>query len=79
MTACDEATVFATRRLTKTYHVDADVFALRDLSLQLPESEFGVLLGPRGPAPEPQSLSRRMATNAIVAHWAFGSQRTYTD
>ena len=46
-TARDTATVFDVRRLTKTYHVgDVDVFALRDVSLQLPEREFVVLLGP---------------------------------
>jgi putative ABC transport system ATP-binding protein len=41
--------VFEVNHLTKTYHVgDVDVHALRDVSLQLPESEFVVLLGPSG-------------------------------
>jgi putative ABC transport system ATP-binding protein len=44
-----EDVVFEIRQLTKTYHVgDVDVHALRDVSLQLPEREFVVLLGPSG-------------------------------
>ena len=47
--AAARATVFEVSHLTKTYHVgDVDVHALRDVSLQLPESEFVVLLGPSG-------------------------------
>jgi putative ABC transport system ATP-binding protein len=43
------APVFAVRQLTKTYHVgDVDVHALRDVTLDLPEREFVVLLGPSG-------------------------------
>jgi putative ABC transport system ATP-binding protein len=43
------APVFDVRGLTKTYHVgDVDVHALRDVTLQLPASEFVVLLGPSG-------------------------------
>jgi putative ABC transport system ATP-binding protein len=41
--------VFEVAHLTKTYHVgDVDVHALRDVSLELPEREFVVLLGPSG-------------------------------
>jgi len=41
--------VFEVRELAKTYHVgDVDVFALRNVSLVLPEGEFVVLLGPSG-------------------------------
>ena len=41
--------VFEVAHLTKTYHVgDVDVHALRDVSLDLPEREFVVLLGPSG-------------------------------
>jgi len=41
--------VFEVKQLTKTYHVgDIDVHALREVSLQLPEREFVVLLGPSG-------------------------------
>ena len=43
------APVFEVSHLTKIYHMgEVDVHALRDVSLQLPESEFVVLLGPSG-------------------------------
>ena len=42
-------TVFDVRHLTKTYRMgDVDVWALREVSLALPEGELVVLLGPSG-------------------------------
>ncbi len=44
-----EAALFAARGLTKVYHMgEVDVFALRDVDLDLFEGEFVVLLGPSG-------------------------------
>ena len=42
-------TVFDVQHVTKTYHMgEVDVHALRDVTLQIPEREFVVLLGPSG-------------------------------
>jgi putative ABC transport system ATP-binding protein len=42
-------TVFDVQQLTKTYHMgEVDVHALREVTLQIPEREFVVLLGPSG-------------------------------
>lgn len=41
--------VFRTRQLAKTYHMgEVDVFALRDVDLEVFEGEFVVMLGPSG-------------------------------
>jgi len=45
----DAAAVFQARGLTKVYHMgEVDVFALRDVDLELFAGEFVVLLGPSG-------------------------------
>ena len=45
----DAATVFQARGLTKVYHMgEVDVYALRDVDLELFAGEFVVLLGPSG-------------------------------